>query len=86
MLTRDEAHVLLDAVLDYNSEPRNHEIMLDFHPELDRNGVYANIYAFKVDSNGKQLVESFLVPDQKTVWEAMKTIAKYKEEKENDAV
>ena len=81
-MTRDEAHVLLDAVLDVNSSQNRYDVCADFTNNYDGTPmavfyVHDNSVTDSAANNG--VVESFTVSDySKTAWEAVKALAKYK--------
>ena len=83
MLTRDEAHVLLDAVLDFSAKPRDYDVHACFTPELDRIGMYCTITIFHGENTNREITEMFYVPDELSVWDTMKKIAMLKEEDED---
>lgn len=80
-ISYDEAHALLDAVLNFKSD--RYDLML----QATTGHVVQSFEIVFFDMKDKiELVESAYIPDELSVWDAIKKIAKYKEENNNDAV
>lgn len=77
-ITRDEAHVLVDAALNFDNT--DYDVMVQV--STGRCGRYADVAVFKMYDEIK-LLESKQVPRDISVWDAVKMIARYKEEKRN---
>lgn len=77
-ITRDEAHVLVDAAFNFNNT--DYDVMVQVN--TGRCGRYADVAVFKMYDEIK-LLESKEVPRDISVWDAVKMIARYKEEKRN---
>ena len=75
-ITRDEAHVLVDAALNFNNTDYDVWVQVS----TGRCGRYAEVSVFKMYGEIK-LLESKQVPRDISVWDAVKMIARYKEEK-----
>lgn len=86
-MTREEAHALLDAVLDVNESQSRYDIDCAFQNNFDGTRM-ANVFIHdnRLDQlilraqQRTNIVKSFIVSDySETVWDAIKEIAKYKE-------
>lgn len=86
-MTRDEAHALLDAVLDTNCSQDRYDIDCTFQNNFD-GSMMANVQIHDNRLNNfiaqaqpwTGVVKSFVVADcLESVWDAIKDIAKYKE-------
>ena len=75
----DEAHAILDAVLNFDSQ--DYDVMIQTC--VGKSGKSFEVIVFDMRSDIK-LIESKHVPEEVTAWDAIKMIAKYKEES-NDA-
>ena len=82
ILSRDDAHVLLEAALNVHECANKYNISFEFDRVHDNKpGMNTvNIYVFDRSEEERRIVESFCVPYDCTVWEAVKRIAKYKKE------
>ena len=74
-----EAHAILDAVLNFDSQ--DYDVMIQTC--VGKSGKSFEVIVFDMRSDIK-LIESKHVPEDVTAWDAIKMIAKYKEES-NDA-
>ena len=77
-ITRDEAHVLVDAALNFDNT--DYDVWVQVN--AGRSGRYAEVVVFKMYDEIK-LLENKQVPCDISVWDAVKMIARYKEEKRN---
>ena len=75
----DEAHAILDAVLNFDSQ--DYDVMIQ--TSAGKSGKSFEVIVFDMRSDIR-LIESKHVPEEVTAWDAIKMIAKYKEES-NDA-
>lgn len=75
-ITSDDAHVLVDAALNFDNT--DYDVMVQV--STGRCGRYADVAVFKMYDEIK-LLESKQVPRDISVWDAVKMIARYKEEK-----
>ena len=77
-ISYDDAHVLVDAALNFDNT--DYDVMVQV--SAGRSGRYAEVVVFKMYEEIK-LLESKQVPRDISVWDAVKMIARYKEEKRN---
>lgn len=75
-ISYDEAHALLDAVINFSSE--RYDIMMQI--SRGKTTPSYEIIFFDLLEDIK-LIESAYIPDELSVWDAIKKINKYKEEK-----
>ena len=75
----DEAHAILDAVLNFDSQ--DYDVMIQ--TSAGKSGKSFEVIVFDMRSDIR-LIESKHVPEEVAAWDAIKMIAKYKEES-NDA-
>lgn len=85
-MTREESHVLLDAVLDANESQKRYDIGCTFQNNYDGT-LMASIYVYDnyfdknilKAQNKTGIIKSFIVSKySETVWDAIKEIANYK--------
>ena len=80
-LSYDEAHAILDAVLNFDSQ--YYDVMIQTC--VGKSGKSFEVIVFDMRSDIR-LIESKHVPEDVTAWDAIKMIAKYKYyEEDNDA-
>lgn len=88
-MTREEAHALLDAVMDTNSTQDRYDVDVTFQNNYDGTPMATVfIHDNRLDAvvlkmqHRTNVVKSFIVSDySESVWDAVKAIAKYRGEK-----
>lgn len=77
----DEAHAILDAVMNFDNP--HYDVMIQTSAGKSGKSFEVHVFDMRGSVDDIKLIESKHVPEDVTAWDAIKMIAKYKEESNN---